>query len=423
MTVGNRAGRALKRTCSIVVVGTLLWACGAAPKRGSKEREPLRPRLVLEAAAPGQLVVGSNQELLAAARSNQRNPTGPLEAIAEVRWRGQTFFAPAIADAIAVRALAHYPQADGRDVPSRSEFEARYGQPFDAFWSVLMAGYVQQLEQIYGVIASHAEASSAPDLPGHALVLVTDGTLPEPSGGGEYRATWRGGSFELTGLAPAREGTAAPPPVAGGKDRIVETVVWARPGQFYAYPAFSWNDVLFDASDAGAKPGFVGEVRRAYREVGEYVTNSGRSLRRTIPISRYTPYFKVRPRDADPFGLEQELHLVRVTFDDSALPGSALMTSSLAVIDGSAEYPLSMSEVYQQASGRFDRVWRGALVTLRPQIAAIEDDMKPGRARGPAKSRAGESRPRRATSSIFSRVSTGARLTPPSPSRSRSKAG
>jgi hypothetical protein len=365
------------RTCSIVALGALLWACGAAPKRGSKERTPLRPTLILEAVVPGQPVVGSAAELLAAARSNQRHPTGALVLIAELRWRDQTFGARAIADAIAVRARSYFPEADHRGVLSQSEFEARYGQPYEAFWQVLMAGYLEQLEQTYGVIASSADLTGARDLPGHALMLVTNGALPESAdGGGEYHVQFRGGRFELSGLAPARATPSAPPSVADVPPGSIETVVWARAPQYYVYPGFNATEVRFDASGIGAKPGFVGQIRRAYAEVGEYVTSSGRSLQRTIPIARYDPYFKLRPRDVDPFDLDHDLHLVRVTFDDSALPGSALMTSSLAVIDGSAEYPLSMSEVYQQAARRFDAVWRLAQAALQQQVAGIERDLR-----------------------------------------------
>lgn len=334
---------------------------------------PLDPVVVLGAAEGAGAVAGTKEELLKAARAGPGEAAGGLERITGFRWREKTFDRTALDEALAVGAAACYPDADPGRVASKLAFAERHGVGFEEFSRAWLAGYAELFERRYGVLVSNVYLVKAGESPGHAMTLSMKGSLPDPSGSIGYGVRWQEGRFALSRGSPgaARRKTVSPAQPPG--DRTLVTVVLSRRGDYYAYPDHKWAKLRLPATgeEQASKKLFVGRIKRAFAEPAEYVTATGERFEGVVTAARWTDTFILRPGAANPFGLKNDVHLVEATLDGSALPGSILVTKSLAVLDNTTAYPLDMSRVYHEALRRSHRAWRGAQAALKPAIQEI----------------------------------------------------
>jgi len=208
-----------------------------------------------------------------------------------------------------------------------------------------------------------------------ALALVAIAALPKAQSPEETSLTWKGGVFELGAVqrSPPRPPLTEP---GAANDRVVETIVASRLGDYYDYPLLSHAPVNIEtnAEEGIAPDRFVASGESGIAEVVEGSTRTGKTLRRIIRGKRSVRYLKLRP-GSNELGLAHEIHLVRATLDGTALPEAQPLTKTLKVLDGTQEAPIDLTAAYQDARRRFDVSWRSALVAVEPKIAAIKKEL------------------------------------------------
>jgi len=273
-----------------VALPALAIGCGAgsnAPDSHASagKRVRLAPTLVVTSLDASVDAVSSHDELAAAAAKGRRRLKADVDPVVAMRWHGKAFDEAALMELVAARARWIFSDADVQGVASTEAIGQRYGERFDDIWHAWMALYGAELEDRYGVVVESADVTSERSRGVHALALalVAIAALPKAQSPEETSLTWKGGVFELGAVqrSPPRPPLTEP---GAANDRVVETIVASRLGDYYDYPLLSHAPVNIEtnAEEGIAPDRFVASGESGIAEVVEGSTRTGKTLRRII---------------------------------------------------------------------------------------------------------------------------------------------